>query len=86
MSFEEFIPLVSQDCFYCGLPPVNSTPVWGSSKGFPYNGVDRLDSTKGYSLENIVPCCGPCNVAKNNLGKDEFLAMIKRIYLKHFSE
>lgn len=27
-------------------------------------GVDRLDNSRGYSIDNLRPCCGPCNVAR----------------------
>jgi hypothetical protein len=44
------------------------------------NGIDRLDSTKGYSIENCVPCCWPCNNFKLGRNKEEFLEIIEKIY------
>jgi hypothetical protein len=29
--------------------------------------LDRLDSSKGYEVSNVVSCCRPCNVAKSNV-------------------
>ena len=47
---------------------------------YVYNGVDRVDNERGYSLENCVPCCKFCNRMKRDLGKKEFLEHIKNIY------
>jgi len=47
------------------------------------NGVDRVDSSKGYLDEgNSVPCCKMCNRMKNEFTKEEFLNKIKKIYNK----
>lgn len=37
-----------------------------------YNGIDRIDSSKGYKEENIVTCCKYCNNMKNNLSLEDF--------------
>jgi 5-methylcytosine-specific restriction endonuclease McrA len=29
-------------------------------------GVDRVENSKGYTIENCVACCGPCNRKKND--------------------
>lgn len=84
LTFEEFKNLVTQDCHYCGLKPTmyrEDRVKWrkGMSRVY-FNGIDRLDSNKGYTLENSVPCCEDCNKAKRNLSKEQFLELIKRIY------
>jgi hypothetical protein len=43
------------------------------------NGLDRIDSSIGHVLENVVPCCFDCNIMKSNRTVDEFLAHIKKI-------
>lgn len=43
------------------------------------NGVDRVDSTKGYVADNMVPCCSVCNKLKMELEREEFLKHIYRI-------
>lgn len=45
-------------------------------------GLDRINSVKGYTLDNIVPCCEICNKAKRNLSLKDFLQWVKRLTLK----
>lgn len=47
---------------------------------YVYNGIDRVDNTKGYTIDNVVPCCGICNMAKGKLNQQEFQNWIKRVY------
>lgn len=47
---------------------------------FMYTGLDRRDSSRGYDLDNVVPCCRACNVAKNDMTVDEFRAWLLRVY------
>lgn len=39
---------------------------------FLYNGIDRVDSKKGYVAGNVVTCCRNCNQAKSDKSIDEF--------------
>ena len=43
-------------------------------------GLDRHDSSKGYTVENAQPCCPPCNSSKSDLDPHEFMV---RHYTKH---
>lgn len=47
-----------------------------------YNGIDRVDNTKGYTLDNTVSCCTQCNTAKLNFTLVEFKEWITNVYLK----
>jgi len=80
ISFEDFCRLTQLPCHYCGSPPAtvsaNSKFVNGQ---WTYNGLDRIDNAKPYTMENVVPCCATCNRAKLNLTVEEFLARIKSI-------
>lgn len=77
--------LSQKPCNYCGYPPHQK--VWADPNlknykyngGFVYNGIDRIDNTKGYLLDNVVPCCGVCNRMKMTMSVDEFLEQIGRI-------
>ena len=82
LSSSEFKELISRECHYCGVKKSNKCTTRLHS--FEYNGVDRVDNNKGYSIDNCVTCCSDCNKAKMALGYDEFLDLVKRIYKKHF--
>lgn len=85
LSFEDFYALSQQPCHYCGaLPSRQHAPL--SVKGRPnyhgefvYNGIDRLDNTVGYVVENCVPCCWDCNHAKGAKTYAEFVAWLDGI-------
>ena len=79
ISENDFIKLLSKDCYYCGLIPSNIRKTKNHT-GFVYSGIDRVDSNKGYTKENCVACCEQCNKAKSNITKDEFAKWIKRVY------
>lgn len=89
-SFEEFMVLSQQECFYCGDLPsrianyqINKRGIskdWAREANFIYNGLDRIDSSKGHSLDNIVSCCSTCNTMKMAMGQSIFLKHIEKIY------
>lgn len=45
-----------------------------------HNGIDRIDSLRGYEPDNCAPCCPTCNIAKSNMGLDAFKAWVERVY------
>jgi hypothetical protein len=53
LSFEDFQRLNALPCDYCKGP----LPETG-------HGLDRKDNTRGYELDNVVPCCYDCNTMK----------------------
>jgi DNA repair exonuclease SbcCD ATPase subunit len=57
---------VSKPCVYCGANE--------------RIGIDRINSSLGYSVENCEPCCADCNYAKRDMDKETFLNLIARIY------
>lgn len=69
-------------CEYCGAPPSN---VFRTHKQTPYfykyNGIDRIDSSKGYVKGNVVSCCRTCNIAKHTMGRVDFLSWVEKVYL-----
>ena len=44
------------------------------------NGVDRIDNTVGYTVENCKACCKECNHMKNNFALDVLMGKIERIH------
>lgn len=75
LTKEQFRDYTTSLCFYCGSPPQNKI---SNSKNNPYfyNGIDRKDNTKGYTLSNTVPCCTICNRAKRDLPYTEFCSWL----------
>lgn len=93
LSYEDFFNLTQANCTFCGLKPkkinyfANAPSLKKESPNrnwdkytINFNGVDRLDNSKGYTLENSVSCCIYCNRAKSDLSLDEFKERIKKIY------
>lgn len=78
LTIEEFTTLINKNCFYCGVEPREQ---FRKFKGRA-NGVDRIDSSIGYNLLNVRPCCKICNLAKKDLSDSEFLEWIDRL-VKH---
>lgn len=96
LSFDSFLKLSQEDCFYCGAAPSNRINMYPSGKlkgpsdiangWFIYNGLDRIDNSRSHDTDNVVPCCIDCNKAKMKRTSEEFFAWIKRIYNKHFKK
>jgi hypothetical protein len=81
ISIEEFRSLIFKDCSYCGMSPSNKK--WNGSRSscLMYNGLDRVDNSKGYSIDNCVPACYICNQAKHRMTLEYFKSWIERIKL-----
>lgn len=90
IEFEDFLKISQQNCFYCGVEPhtrynyFNTISSNSSQKAkneglFIYNGLDRIDSSKSHTLENVVSCCYNCNRAKNNRTSTDFLLWTKSL-------
>ena len=59
LTLNHYRELTSTQCTYCG----NSRRT----------GVDRIDSGKGYILDNVTSCCTRCNFMKCDMTVSEFL-------------
>lgn len=64
LQFDEFSILLSAQCAYCG--------------GLG-GGIDRVDSTRGYSLDNCAPCCKRCNQIKLHYPLSETMTHLKKM-------
>lgn len=80
LSKEEFKILTSQNCFYCNTQPKQKSTRAIKNGYYIYNGIDRVNNTIGYELNNCVPCCVNCNLAKRSLSNIDFYKMIDNIY------
>lgn len=77
--------LTKQNCHYCGIAPQQKIHPERCNGVYIYNGLDRVDSSKGYTLDNVVSCCGVCNYAKHTQTIEQFRAWLIRAY-NHFIE
>jgi hypothetical protein len=84
LSKEEFFEIVSKNCFYCGEIPTNIEKSRNNNGDFIHNGIDRIDSNKGYTVDNAVACCWKCNKAKNNTNVSDFYEWINKVYKHKF--
>lgn len=94
IDFDTFFTLSQLDCHYCGRQPYRTTNIYVplARKGkpvsdyaiengnFTYNGLDRIDSSKAHTKDNVVPCCYDCNSMKSDMPYDKFIIIIKLIY------
>ena len=85
LTEEQFGSITQQNCHCCGIKPNGIVDRKDRNRSFTYNGLDRVDNTKGYTMDNIVPCCKICNQAKGKLTLQEFQEWIRRIYAKNNS-
>ena len=82
LSWEAFSTMIRSPCYYCGIMNGTITRM-PHGDTLAHNGIDRKDNSLGYNVDNAVPCCKICNLAKNNLSEDEFVAWIERLTLYH---
>lgn len=76
-----FLKLLEQNCFYCNVEPSNTYKTKSDEKeDFKYNGLDRVDSTKGYIIGNVRPSCASCNKAKLVMSQTDFFEWVKTVY------
>jgi hypothetical protein len=66
--------MMTSECTYCGYMNLDMIT----------NGIDRLDSSKGYTSDNCVPCCKDCNYLKGTYDPVSFLNKCKQI-VSHFN-
>lgn len=64
--------LTSMNCLYCSSKPSSTSGHRAVNGAYVYNGLDRLDNDKGYTLCNVVTCCKICNYAKNTMSVLQF--------------
>ena len=81
LTREDVRVITSQRCVYCGGEPSYRKNAYMPRNGdYVCNGIDRVDNTKGYTIDNCVPCCRTCNLAKSNTTLTEFRAWVARVY------
>lgn len=66
ITIEEFMQFWNRPCDYCGSEIIGI-------------GIDRVDNSKGYDMDNLVSCCAWCNKMKLTYTKEEFINHCKEI-------
>lgn len=69
LDFNAYCSITENPCHYCG--DINDV------RGF--HGIDRKDSSRGYMIDNCVPCCPMCNYMKGKLSETIFSNRIETI-------
>lgn len=72
--------MTSSECFYCGRKPEQVIRDGSYFGDYVFNGIDRIDNSKGYIKGNVVPCCKRCNIAKHILAVQSFKEMVVDVY------
>jgi len=68
ITFEHFCTLTLLPCRYCGVIQEEG-----------YNGLDRIISHLGFTVENTAPCCHMCNKMKHILSEEVFFKTLEHI-------
>lgn len=70
VDMDEMAAKLSKPCYYCEFTPKENDIL---------NGLDRVDSSLGYTDYNTVPCCATCNAMKGQQSMDMFITNVRRI-------
>lgn len=66
LTFDQFKSFWQKSCYYC--------------KGTVETiGLDRIDSSVGYIITNVVSCCATCNEAKMDRSQQEFIEHCRKV-------
>ena len=68
LTLQEYEKLLSMPCYYDGASLLGECGV----------GLDRINNNEGYTLKNVLPCCGTCNKIRGaTISVDEMLEIAK---------
>lgn len=70
LTLDQFKTFWQLPCFYCGGEIATI-------------GLDRVDNSKGYEINNLVPCCIICNRMKHVLDQELFYEHVAKIVARH---
>ena len=82
LTEEQAITLFKGNCYFCEKQPYNFIYNRCKTMHLFYNGIDRLDSDKSYSISNCNSCCKICNRIKSNFTTAELLDHLPKILNK----
>lgn len=79
LTDEEFFSIILSPCFYTGWGPSNTYTTKSGKETIEYNGIDRINSRKGYIRSNCVPCHRVVNQMKSDASYEEFMMVVQRL-------
>jgi hypothetical protein len=81
LLFDDFYRLSQMSCVYCGdLPSLRKQARQkDQSSIFIYNTLDRVNSSLGHTIDNVVPACLICNRTKLNRSVSDFYNHISQL-------
>jgi hypothetical protein len=84
LTLQNVVDITQQSCYYCGTVP--NTEMRMVYDTLLYNGIDRVDNNKGYTLDNVVPCCSACNYSKKEHSLEQWKIWLERAYKHQFNK
>jgi hypothetical protein len=79
ISNDLFRELTLRNCSYCNAVPHTERRANSVRATYIGNGIDRVDNTIGYTIDNCVSCCPTCNYMKRELSTKDFIEHIVAI-------
>jgi 5-methylcytosine-specific restriction endonuclease McrA len=79
LTQDQAFQLCKLPCHYCGDIRERTVHSKSGTRTAWCSGIDRKDSTVGYTEQNSVPCCWPCNRGKGKMPYRDFLAYIDQV-------
>lgn len=88
LTEKETLSIIFNNCHYCAsAPELKCYPLKHHKLSqkrtedavIIRNGIDRIDSDKGYEINNVVPCCEQCNKSKLDQSITSFMDWLDRI-------
>ena len=70
LTYEEFMTLWQKPCWYASCP-------------IDTIGLDRIVNAKGYSIDNVIPCCATHNKMRMEMDREAYLLECNRIAKTH---
>ena len=79
LNMEDFEYFTQKPCHYCRLFRKEKTVSGWNIR----SGLDRKDSSLGYTVDNVLACCSICNYAKRDMKYTDFLKWISEVSTFH---
>lgn len=73
LSENNFFEIIKNSCYLCGKENTN----------IHNNGIDRINNSLHYTLNNCLACCAVCNYIKNNYELSQLLKKMSEICKHH---